>query len=194
MMKLLEFRKLTTSDEYSEKYNDGFAWSRVYEYPLILNSLKKYYGENRDIKIHNSSWGFDGIHVTFKNDLDTQYTNAIHSDIKPSNLKNTIIYNITTEPTDELIENFDVVINISTLEEVNFDHLKTFNNLFKQVKKGGLLMITFDYPGLQLEKFENLFNTKIKTSDNDLNGLTSKLVNKAWSHLTCGLIIVKKDE
>jgi SAM-dependent methyltransferase len=191
-MELLEFRKLNLSDEYSEKYNDGFAWSRVYEYQLVLNLLKKYYGENKDISIHNTSWGFDGIHVIFKNDLDTNYPNTIHSDIKPSNLKNTIVYDITQQPSDELKDKFDVVMNISTLEEVNFDHLKSFNNLLEQVKTGGLLIITFDYPGLQLEKFEKLFNDTLKTTDNDLNGSNSKLVNKHWSHLSCGLIILRK--
>lgn len=191
-MELLEFRKLNTEDEYSDKYNDGFAWSRVYEYPLIFNLIKKHYGENKNILIHNTSWGFDGIHVSFKNDLDRLYPNVTHSDIKQSQLKNTIVYDITTEPTKDLIQKFDVVINISTLEEVNFDHLKTFNNLLKQVKKDGLLIITFDYPGLQLDKFESLFNCKLLTSENDLNGITSKLVNKTWSHLSCGLMLIKK--
>lgn len=191
-MELLEFRKLRPSDEYSDKYNDGFAWSRVYEYPLIFNLLKKYYGDDKDISIHNTSWGFDGIHVIFKNNIDSAYKNTIHSDIKPSNLKNTIVYDITSYPTDELINKFDVVMNISTLEEINFDHLQSFNNLFTQVKDGGLLILTFDYPGLQLEKFESLFNTKLMTSENDLNGLTSKLMNKTWEHLSCGLLIVKK--
>jgi len=191
-MELLEFRKLNLTDEYSDKYNDGFAWSRVYEYPLVLNLLKKYYGDNKDILIHNSSWGFDGIHVLFKNDLDSIYKNTTHSDIKASNLKNTIVYDITKPPPDELKNKFDVVFNISTLEEVNFDHLQSFNNLLAQVKDGGLLIITFDFPGLQLEKFETLFNDKLKISENDLNGSNSKLVNNNWGHLSCGLMIIKK--
>lgn len=191
-MKLLEFRKLNISDEYSDKYNDGFAWSRVYEYPIIFNILKKYYDKNKDILIHNSSWGFDGIHITFKNELDSIYPNVTHSDIIESNLKNTMVYDITTYPTEDLINKFDVVMNISTLEEVNFDHIQSFNNLLSQVKDGGLLILTFDYPGLQLEKFETLFNSKIVTSENDLNGLNSKLINETWSHLSCGLLIVKK--
>lgn len=191
-MELLEFRKLNLSDEYSDKFNDGQAWSRVYEYPIIFNSIKNYYKDNTDILIHNTSWGFGGVHVTFKNEIDSIYANVIHSDIIPSTLKNTIIYDITTEPTDELINKFDVVINVSTLEEVNFDHIQSFNNLLSQVKEGGLLIITFDYPGLQLEKFESLFNTKLITSETDLCGSNSKLNNEVYGHLSCGLIIIKK--
>ena len=189
---LLDFRKINLSDEYSNNFNDGMAWSRVYEYPLVINEIKKYYPNNTYIKIHNSSWGFQGIHITFKNYLDTIYKNVIHSDIKYSDLEKTIVYDITKEPEEKYKNYFDVVVNISTLEEVDFDHLKSFENLFNQIKSGGLLIITFDLPGLQLDRFENLFNQKIKTSNIDINGLNSKLPSPKFSHLSCGIIVLKK--
>lgn len=189
---LLDFRKINLSDEYSEYFNDGLSWSRVYEYPLVINEIKKYYPKNQDIKIHNSSWGFQGIHVTFKNYLDSIYKNVIHSDIKYSNLEKTMVYDITKSPEDKYKEYFDVVINISTLEEVNFDHLQSFKNLFDQVKIGGLLIITFDLPGLQLNKFEILFDQKLKTSNMDINGFNSKLPFSIFGHLSCGIIVLKK--
>ena len=87
---------------------------------------------------------------------------------------------------------YDVVINISTLEEVNAEHITIFNNLLSQVKKDGLLICTFDLPGLQLNKFEELFNQKLKTNNNNLNNLNSKLPNNYLSGLECGLMVIKK--
>lgn len=191
-MELLEFRKVNVLDKYDESFNDGFAWSRIYEYPLVISLIEKYKGNSKDLLIHNSSWGFTGVHVTFKNFFDSIYPNTVHSDIKPSSLSKTFVYNITEPPTEDIIEKFDIVLNISTVEEVQYDQMKIFENLFKQVKKDGLLILTFDIPGLELNNFEAMFNKKIETSDNDLNGLNSKLVNKRWSGLNCGFMVVKK--
>ena len=116
-LEVLKFRKLIVNDIYDESYNDGKAWSRLYEYPLVINEIKKYYKEGD--KIHNSCWGFAGIHVLFKKKLEKLFTNVYHSDILESNLKNTFIYNITTPPKKEEIEKYDILLNISTLEEVN---------------------------------------------------------------------------
>lgn len=196
--KLLDFRKINIQDQTLDIFNTAAidmvdnAWSRVYEYPLVLNEIKKEYPNNSDIKIHNTSWGFQGIHITFKNYLDSIYKKVLHTDIKKSSFSNTDIYDITKEPSKEYINNFDIVINISTLEEVKFDHIKSFSNLFTQVKNGGLLIITFDLPGLQLEKFENLFNVKIKESSQDINGLNSIVPNKRYKKLSCGIIVLKK--
>ena len=41
-MEVIEFRKILTSDIYDNQYNDGCAWSRPYEYPLVMNYVKKY--------------------------------------------------------------------------------------------------------------------------------------------------------
>ena len=82
-MKIVEFRYLTRDDLFDKKYS---AWSRIYEYPYVLNKLKQL-NANEISMIHNTSWGFEGCHVTFKNDLDDIYTNTLHSDIKKSSLK-----------------------------------------------------------------------------------------------------------
>ena len=37
-MNVLEFRKITTQDDVDHYYNDGHAWSRVYEYPFVIRS------------------------------------------------------------------------------------------------------------------------------------------------------------
>jgi len=190
-MKIIEFRLINTEDQYDETFNDGSAWSRVYEYPLVLKKLKEL-NANENSLIHNSSWGFDDVHIRFKNALSLLYTNTVHSDIKPSSLENTFIYNITTESPEELRDKFDFVINISTVEEVRFNHLKILQNLYNQVKEGGYLVITFDYPGLDLELIQRALNCKLETFENNLNGANSKLQNFTYRHLNCGLLIIKK--
>jgi SAM-dependent methyltransferase len=190
-MEVLEFRKISTNDEYNEYYNDGYAWSRVYEYQLVLDSIKKYY-DSESISIHNTSWGFVGVHVLFKNELDKKYSNTIHSDIILSDLPKTTRYDITQEPPENFINSFDVVVNVSTLEEVNYDHIKIFENLLKQVKVGGLLICTFDLPGLQVDKFENLFGKNLTSDEFNLTNHNSKLKNISPSVLECGIMVIKK--
>jgi hypothetical protein len=191
-MKVLEFRKITTNDEYNDYYNDGYAWSRVYEYQLVLDTILKNYGSDKSISIHNTSWGFQGVHVMFKEMIDISYPNALHSDIIKSDLLNTTFYDITKEPPQEWVERYDVVINVSTLEEVNHDHVSIFNNLYKQVKPNGLFIATFDLPGLQVNKFEDLFKQKLKSDEFNLTNHNSKLKNIGPSILECGLMVIKK--
>ncbi len=187
---ILEFRKLTTADIVDMSYVG--AWSRVYEYPVVLNLLKKYCKE--ESVIHNSSWGFTGVHVIFKQVLDKEFKNTEHSDIKKSSLTNTYVYDITEKCDKRYMENYDAVINVSTMEEVKFDHLQVFNNLLEQVKPGGYFIATFDLPGLQLDKFENLFKKAISLEGEPINGSNSPDPNLRYSHLNVGLMVLKKKE
>lgn len=191
-IEVIEFRKITTDDVYDEHYNDGEAWSRVYEYRLVLDLVKKHYSVNKQTHIHNSSWGWQDVHIRFKNAIDALTENAIHSDINRSELPKTTVWDITRKPRKEFLEKFDIVINISTVEEVQFDHMQIFNNLLSQVKVGGLLICTFDIPGLQIEKFEERFGKKLATAANDVNGANSKLPNPKYAALSCGIFAVKK--
>jgi len=187
-MELLEFKKITLDDRVDKKYE---AWSRIYEYPLVMDILEKY-NKIEQPKIHNTSWGWEGCHIMFKNDLDELSENCIHSDLKKSNLPKTTIWDLTKKPLEGFRDNFDVVINVSTMEEVKFDHMSIFNNLLEQVKPEGILICTFDLPGLQLEKFESLFGKKIDRFNNEINGGVSILPDNRHKHLSCGLIVVKK--
>jgi len=196
-----EFRFLSTKDNYNVKYE---AWSRIYEYPLVLDILQKL-GASKHSSIHNTSWGFEGCHVTFKNDLDNLYNNVLHSDIKGSNLKNTAIYNICEKIQEQYLNYFDFVINISTIEEVNYPNHLVINNLFEQVKPGGYLIITFDYDknncntfgngSMNLLLVETYINRKIDTCENTLlNGSNSFLQSYRYSNLNCGLLVIKKNK
>jgi len=188
-MKLIEFKSVDRTFRY-ELLGKG-NWSRIYEYPLVLDLLDKY-GADSDSHIHNTCWGWEGVHIWFKNILDEKYKNNINSDIKKSDEPNTYIYNLLHEPIEEWIEKFDFVLNISTLEEVRGNHIDVFQKSFSMVKPGGYFISTFDLPGLQLEKFEKLFNQKYMVSDNPISGNNSELINPRNSHLKCGYMVVKK--
>ena len=190
--KAIEFRLLDTSDINDMHYNDGYAWSRIYEYPLVLSYIKKL-SYSEDPFIHNSSWGFEGVHVLFKERLDILSKNCIHSDLRKSSLSNTAIYDITKNPPNDYIEKFDFVVNISTVEEVNYNHWIIIQNLLQQVKKGGYLIITFDLPGLTINLIESKINRKLYIPENLLNGKTSILQNNLYERLNCGLLIIQKN-
>tara|TARA_B100000131_G_scaffold323066_1_gene379574 strand:- start:3124 stop:3699 length:576 start_codon:yes stop_codon:yes gene_type:complete len=190
-MKLLEFELIDRSYRYDMNM-DAPWWSRIYEYPLVLDLLNKY-GADKDSALHNTCWGFEGCHVWFKEILDKKYPLNINSDIRKSDLPNTFLYNITEPPKKEWIESFDFVINISTLEEVPQDHIDTFHQSFSMIKPGGYFICTFDLPGLQLEEFETLFNKKINRPDSPISGINSELQNATYFYLNCGYMVVQKD-
>lgn len=200
-MKVLEFRKLSTEDRFDEKYNDGSAWSRPYEYPLVIDWIKKYY--KKGDSVHNSSWGFQGIHVKFKEELDKDFSGTLHSDILESELPNTFFYDITKKPKNAEINKYDFVINVSTMEEIKHDHIEIFKNLFLQLKKGGIFITTFDLcfgiryifkkkRCLQLRKFESFLKLNIKNHYSPLNGSNSVYKNSKYKHLQCGILVIKK--
>jgi hypothetical protein len=195
-MKIIDFRYLTRSDLFNKKY---LAWSRIYEYPYVLNVLKELDADATSI-IHNTSWGFEGCHVTFKDNLDDVYINTLHSDIKHSKLKRTTTHDITKKAEAKFIEHFDFVLNISTVEEVNYSHVTIIQNLLEQVKVGGYLIITFDYNvknttgvgSLQLKEVEQFLNIKLEDIDNKISGLNSENVEERNKLLNCGVLVIQK--
>lgn len=187
-MKILEFNSIDRTFRYDL---EGIHWSRIYEYPLVLDLLDKY-GAHNDSHIHNTCWGFEGAHIWFKNILDNKYINNINSDIKKSNEPNTFVYSLLNEPRKEWVEKFDFVLNISTLEEVKADHINIFQKSFSMVKPGGYFICTFDLPGLQLKEFEQLFKQKYIVSDNLISGDNSEVTNTKYSHLKCGYMVIQK--
>jgi SAM-dependent methyltransferase len=157
---------------------------------------------SNDSKIHNTSWGFDGCHVSFKDILDKLYENVLHSDTRPSNLEKTIIYDVTK--TDVTYLNyFDFVLNVSTIEEVAHPHNFIIKNLLEQLKPGGYLIFTFDYDenncnsfgngSINLNHLESTLNKKINTNDsNTLTGNNSAIKSYLFPNLKCGMSILKK--
>jgi len=189
-VKILEFNSI---DKTFRHDLEGVHWSRIYEYPLVCDLLEKY-GANKNSHIHNTCWGWEGVHIWFKNILDEKYENNINSDIKQSSELNTYLYNLLDDPKEEWIEKFDFVLNVSTLEEIRRDHIDVFKKSFSMVKPGGYFICTFDTPGLQIEKFEELFSRKYEVSNNPISGDNSEVINKRYSKLKCGYMVVQKGE
>ena len=197
MCEVLEFRLLNRSDIFDKDY---LYWSRIYEYPMVKKYLQKL-GATEDSTIHNTCWGFEGVHVMFKDYLDSTYDNVLHSDIKKSELKNTFVYDITGSSDEKYKNYFDFVINISTIEEVNYPNDIIINNLLDQTKPGGYLIVTFDYRkdvsgyqynSMDVKTIESIFNVKLTTSDNDIPGLNSEFPEERNKLLQCGILVIKK--
>lgn len=188
-MEVLTFRKVVTDDDTDMLYDFGSTWSRIYEYPLVLKEIEAHHPTA--ISVHNSSWGFLEVHTLFKDKLDAKYE-ARHSDLRPSELPHTFVYDITQPPANGEIERYDVVVNISTMEEVDADHWACFQNLYAQVKPGGLFVATFDLPGLQLEKFEAEFGQILAINGKALHGNNSLVRNRKYRKLTCGIMTLRK--
>ena len=189
-MKIIKFKYFSTNDDYDLQYDDGYCWSRIFEYNAVLDFLQKDLNI-KNKKIHNGCWGYQGVHILFKNNLESICDNVINSDIKYSNLSNTIVHNII-EDKCEFDDTFDYVINISTLEEINADHVELIKKQIKHLKSKGFLIITFDLPGLQLENVENLCCKKIEVPDTLLTNFNSIIINKNFSTLNCGILIIQK--
>lgn len=199
-MEVKEFRFLHIDDECQPKYE---AWSRIYEYPYVLNMLKKL-GASNDSAIHNTSWGFDGCHVTFKEEIDKNYSVTLHSDIRQSNLPNTMYYDITQSIDDDFKGAFDFVLNISTVEEVPFDNIQIIKNLLEHLRVGGHLVLTFDIAdgaygrdgcgSMNVRAVEEFVGCKIEEGDpsKHIRGSNSKLPNGRWAHLRCGVLVIQK--
>lgn len=182
--KVRKFSFFSSEDNFDFNFSHEICWSRIYEYPFVLNEIDSYSKRSKlsNLKIHNASWGFRDIHIVFKTWLDIFYPNTTHSDLKKSTLLNTTVWDITSPPSEAMRECFDVVINISRLEEVSGSHPQVLFNHIDQLKIGGIFICTFDVPGLQLEIIEDALSEKIVTPKNKLSPRNSRLKD-----LTLGL-------
>tara|TARA_Y100000592_G_scaffold99828_1_gene177381 strand:+ start:4892 stop:5479 length:588 start_codon:yes stop_codon:yes gene_type:complete len=193
-MKVLELRFLSNDEEYDlESYNDGAAWSRIYEYKLAEQFLKE--KMNKESRVHNSAWGYEGIHIVFRKKID-EICSCLHSDIVP-NKHNLFSYKYNLLTVDEkLLNKFDCVLNISVLEHLGgFENTKkAILNLYDQVKVGGYLYCTFDYPRVDLKELEKMLNVRCIEPESKLNGSNSKQKNDKYSNLNIVLLIIKKEE
>ena len=162
---IVEFKFITRKDSYNKKW---IHWSRKYEYPITFDFIKKY----KPSSIHNTSCGGldtkDCLHLTFCDQINQLCDNTIHSDIwgtngapkMPSN-SNFEFYDITKPY--ESKNKFDMVINISTLEELSKkDRDLAFINLYNQVNDGGILFLTFDYPHVDINWIEKIIGKKVE--------------------------------
>jgi hypothetical protein len=175
--------KIIKSEFITHKYNVNnkyIHWSRIYEWSYVIETIK-------DIKpktIHNTACGGldegDCLHLTFCRDIDELCDSTTHSDTwgggyigtdnKPD--KNNFIYYDITKPFDG---KSDMVLNISTIEHLPKDNIiESIDNLLNQLNKKGHLILTFDYPDIDIKTIEDYFNVEITKPDNSItNGRLS---------------------
>lgn len=199
-MRVLEFRYITKNDPFDDRYPH---WSRKWEYPTVIETIKKNIVRFKaPPTFHNTCWGFDEEnHQRFKNALTDLFSwrsynnrkmsvNCIHSDIKPSPLEGTMVYDITKPPTESLKESFSFVINVSALEEIPGDHVQYIKNLYDGLQFGGILILTFDLPGLQLDAVESFVGRKISRDRYEERIIGS---GAPWFEgLEVGLLVIQK--
>lgn len=185
-----EFRWLTVSDDYLSDFDN---WSRPYEYAWVLNNLKKNLLNNPHI--HNTCCGTQPIHLQFSKKLNLLSDNVLHTDAVYSDLFNENV-NFKLYNLEEKINLFfDVVICVSTLEELpKSSREKVFHNLYDQLKPGGRLLLTCDYPHVDLEFLEKKLKTSISTTNSDkLNSLNSIVKNEEFKELNIIVVDISKE-
>jgi hypothetical protein len=186
--KVIDFSFIDLNSKYDLKWG---WWSRVFEYELILEKLDQL-NMQRNSSVHNTCWGYQGCHVLFKKELESRYNFVVNSDIQISPISNTSLHDLRKNCPENWENAFDVVLNVSTLEEIRYPHIKIFENLLKMVKTNGYLIVTFDVPGLQLDMFEKLFNRKINKVNSPVCGKNSPYRMDQFEFLNTGYFVIKK--
>lgn len=149
-------------------------------------------GAKKYSKIHNTCWGFQGCHLTFKEVLESKYPISTNSDLQASSLDKTYVYDVAWPCKESWKNTFDFVINVSTVEEIPESHLLVVRNLLEMLRPGGFLIVTFDYPGLQLEEISQLFDQKIKQVPNPVSALNSPAPDVEFGDLRIGYFVLQK--
>lgn len=185
---VIEFSYIDVDSSYDLKWG---WWSRVFEYELALAKIKEL-GVQRNSTIHNTCWGYHGSHILFKNALESTSVHVTNSDILSSSIPNTTTYDLRKPPIDDWRNAFDFVMNISTIEEIASPHLEIIENLLTMVKPNGILLATFDIPGIQLREVEELLGAKIGQVLNPVNGMNSPYQMNEFADLNAGYFIIRK--
>jgi len=181
-----DFRFFSKTDQKNLKW---IEWSRVYEYEFALQILYPY--ELVDsAQIHNTSWGFTDLHLAFKEELERRVRNVVHSDFRKSNAINTTVFDIRGPVPKQWIEKFDLVMNISTLEEIEYSQIIVLRNLLSMTKPGGKVLVTFDIPGFKLGTFERYLRRKIDVPTNPVENIQENVSGE--KSLKVGLLLLVK--
>ncbi len=193
MFTVNEFRFLSCHDDYDPKFSN---WSRTYEYPAMLNQIRK--ANLNNPSIHNTCSGSANLHMEFAKELHRFSSRVDHSDLRYYSKEvseiggNFYQYDIETKNN----KSYDIVICVSSLEDI----VKTrrelvLNNLIEQTNPGGRLLLTCDYHDPQVcnlhnredcethgcspAMLEQILGQKISDNLPRLNGANAKV---AWNH------------
>lgn len=188
-----EFRYLSSNDEHDPRFSN---WSRTYEYPAMLNQIKK--ANLTSPSIHNTCSGSANLHMEFAKELQKFSSKVVHSDLRDYSKEvseiggNFYQYDIETKND----KSYDIVICVSSLEDI----VKTrrelvLNNLIDQTNNGGRVLLTCDYHDPQVCNMHNredcethgcspamlqqILGQPIQEVHSRLNGGNAKV---AWNH------------
>ena len=159
-------------------------WSRIHEYPAVLNELGAIHKRGR-LRVHNTAAGGEFVcHRQFMEALRAYDT--LHTDLV---VRDGVCFYDIREPAPEWDRAFDAVVCISTLEHLLPDEQRrALENLARQVRAGGRLVITFDLPGADLGLLERIAGCRITRQAVPLNGSNSRLPNPRFTDLNVGLL------
>lgn len=178
-LKINQFKFITHDDYRDDRF---LNWSRCYEWGYVLKTIKDSYQEK--ITVHNTCAGPGEIHKQFHDELIKQNVEVTNSDIVITeinkNFTNMCQHDLTKPWKNK--EEFDLLLCISTLEEIptvnkrfegSYEERKKnlkqiLENLYNQVKPNGRLIITLDYPDIDYEIFEDIFDRKISNLESKL--------------------------
>ena len=188
-----KFSYFSSQDPYDLRFAHEVCWSRIYEYPFAIAEIKNI--NRHQVTLHNAAWGHSGIHLVFKSCIDQMNLVAIHSDIKQSSYYNTVFWDISSQPNEAWVDRFDLVLNISTLEELSYSHVEAIKNHLVQLTFGGKFVCTFDVPGLQIESVEKFLDERIVQPSNRLNPRNSKCPDNILGlpeEYTVGYLVIER--
>lgn len=184
-MLIKEFELITTQDKSNK--DRGFR-SRAYEYERILDKID----ELKPKSVHNTACWLWDVHIRFSNELSKHCDNVFNSDdeswveweARPKNF-------FKQDITKKLERKFDCVLCISTWEHLPTELLlSTLENLLDQTEKD--LLITFDYPSVDIQRLENILNCKCIKEWEILNWSNSVVKQDIYSNLNCVLLHIQK--
>ena len=205
---IVEHRFFSIHDPYDLQFTDnGLPWSRVYEYPWILQKMEELLQNpsKGTIDFHNSCWGWTGCHLSFRKILDQKWS-GIHSDILLPNPKSlvsriqsynqhpTLIQDLSAKFPKWMHQAFTITLNVSVLEEMAPAILKkAIANLYKQTATGGHLLITYDHPMPSTVLLQNWFGRPDELpSEQILTGRNSAVPNKDNEDMNCVKLCLRK--
>lgn len=161
-------------------------WSRAYEYPIALSIASG--------RVHNTAAGFKDIHQSFAAALAEKgnVTAVLNSDKRANEFNNYCDLYQGVAP--EFLGAFDTVLCISAMEHMPITiQFSVFVSLLRMAKPGGLVLVTFDYPGFTLEAFEIGLNRKIALPNGrPLTGGNSTFPQPKYAGLKCGMLLVRR--
>jgi len=175
------FRLFAPGDPCDPEFQN---WSRIYEYPGVLTQLAAMDNGGR-LRIHNTAAGGEfACHCQFMERLATYDT--LNTDLvqRPG-----VSFHDIREPRPEWSRSFDAVLAVSAIEHLPPDEQRiAVENLARQVKPGGRLILTFDIPGMDLDFLQEMAGRRIARPAVPLNGANSRFADAKWEHLNVGLL------